>query len=95
VTVNGVDYVTSRNLASLELGFKNNLRLDSGFYPGSGTQDGAAIRGRLEFWDRESSLKFTARFEHGSTEHTKLRNQTTGTAVVGLQGELISGGDHH
>jgi hypothetical protein len=95
VTINGEDYVTSRNLVSLELGFKNNLRLDSGFYPGSGTQDGAAIRGRLEFGDREASLKFTARFEHGSTELTKLRNQTTGTAVVSLQGELISGSDYH
>ncbi|HXG33324.1 MAG TPA: hypothetical protein VNJ11_08160 [Bryobacteraceae bacterium] len=34
-------------LVSLELSFKNNLRLDSGFYPGSGTQDGAAIPGRM------------------------------------------------
>ena len=95
VTINGVDYVTSRNLVSLELAFKNNLRLDSGFYPGSGTQDGAAIRGRLEFGDREASLKFTARFENGSSELTKLRNQTEGTAVVSLQGELISGTDYH
>ena len=90
-----MDYVTSRNLVSLEFAFKNNLRLDSGFYPGSGTQDGAAIRGRLEFGDREASLKFVARFEHGSTELTKLRNQTTGTAVVSLQGEQISGTDYH
>ena len=95
VTINGVDYVTSRNLVSLELGFKNNLRLDAGFYPGSGTQDGAAIRGRLEFGDREASLKFTARFEHGSTELAKLRSQTTGTAVISLQGDLISGSDYH
>jgi hypothetical protein len=95
VTINGVDYVTIRNLVSLELGFKNNLRLDAGFYPGSGTQDGAAIRGRLEFGDREASLKFTARFENGSTELTKLRSQATGTAVISLQGELISGTDYH
>ena len=95
VTINGVDYVSSRNLVSLELGWKNNLRLDAGFYLGSGTQDGAAIRGRLEFGDREASLKFVARFESGSTELTKLRNQTTGTAVISLQGELISGSDYH
>jgi hypothetical protein len=95
VTINGVDYVTNRNLVSLEMGFKNNLRLDSGFYPGSGTQDNAAIRGRLEFGDREASLKFTARFENGSSELTKLRNQTEGTAVVSLQGALISGTDYH
>ena len=95
VVINGVDYISSRNLVSLELGFKNNLRLDAGFYPGSGTQDGAAVRGRLEFGDREASLKFTARFEHGSTELAKLRSQTTGTAVISLQGDLISGSDYH
>jgi len=95
VVINGVDYVTSRNLVSLELGFKNNLRLDSGFYPGSGTQDNAAIRGRLEFGDREASLRFVACFENGSSELTKLRNQTTGTAVISLQGALIAGSDYH
>ncbi len=95
ITINGVNYVSSRNLVSLELGFKNNLRLDAGFYPGSGAQDNAAIRGRLEFGDRQASLKFTARFENGSTELTKLRNQTTGAATISLQGELISGADYH
>jgi hypothetical protein len=29
-------------------------------------------------------LKFVARFENGSTELTKLKSQTTGTAVIGL-----------
>jgi hypothetical protein len=95
VTINGVDYVTSRNLVSLEFGWKNNVRLDTGFYPGSGTQDNAAIRGRMEFGDREASLKFTARFDSGSSELQKLRQQTTGTAVISLQGEQISGSDYH
>lgn len=93
VTINGVNYVSSRNLVSLEFGWKNNIR--QGFFPGSGTQDNAAIQGRLEFGDREASLKFVARFESGSTELTKLRNQTTGTAVISLQGALISGTDYH
>jgi len=95
VNINGVDYVTARNMVSVELGFENDLRLDSGFFPGSGTQDGAAIRGRMEFGNRKAMLKFVARFVNGSTELTKLRNQTTGTAAIGLQGELISGGDYH
>lgn len=29
-------------------------------------------------------LKFVARFENGSTELAKLKNQSTGTAVIGL-----------
>ena len=95
VTINGVNYVSNRNLVSLELGFKNNVRPDSGFYVGSGTQDGAAIRGRMEFGDRAATLKFVARFEQGSTELDKLKNQTTGTAVISLQGQQISGSDYH
>ena len=88
-TINGVNYVTSKNLVSLEATWKNNLRLDEGFYPGSGFQTGGdatsgAIRGRLEVGTRQATLQFTARFEDGSTELTKLEAQTEGTAVIGL-----------
>lgn len=90
LSVNGVDYVTNKNIVSLETGWKNNIRMDAGFYPGSGFQsagDGGsgAIRGRLEFGNRQGNLRFVARFEQGSTEYTKLKNQTTGTAVIHLQ----------
>jgi hypothetical protein len=90
LTINGVDYVTNKNIVSLETGWKNNIRMDAGFYPGSGFQtpgDGStgAIRGRLEFGNRAGNLRFVARFENGSSEYTKLKAQTTGTAVVHLQ----------
>ncbi|MCC6363090.1 MAG: hypothetical protein IT165_06165 [Bryobacterales bacterium] len=89
LSINGTDYVTSKNIVSVECGWKNNIRMDSGFFPGSGFQtpgDGAsgAIRGRLECGNRQASLKFSARFANGSTELTTLKNQTTGTAVLGL-----------
>jgi hypothetical protein len=89
LSINGVDYVTNKNIVSLETGWKNNIRTDSGFFPGSGFQtagDGSsgAIRGRLEFGGRQGNLKFVARFENGSTEYTKLKAQTTGTAVIAL-----------
>ncbi|MBI4875421.1 MAG: hypothetical protein HY822_12375 [Acidobacteria bacterium] len=38
LSINGVDYVTAKNVVSLETGWKNNIRLDTGFYPGSGFQ---------------------------------------------------------
>lgn len=90
LTINGVDYVTSKNIVSLDFGWKNNIRLDAGFFPGSGFQSAGdatsgAIRGRLECGDRQASLKFVARFASGSTELTSLKNQTTGTAVIVLQ----------
>ena len=89
LSINGVDYVTNKNIVSLETGWKNNVRMDAGFYPGSGFQTAGdatsgAIRGRLEFGNRQGTLRFTARFESGSTELTKLKNQTIGTAVISL-----------
>jgi hypothetical protein len=90
LTINGVDYVTAKNLVSLETSWKNNLRLNDGFYPGSGFQTvgdatTGAVRGRLEFGNRQGTLKFVARFDHNSAEYAKLKAQTTGTAVIHLQ----------
>lgn len=82
VTINGTDYVTNKNIVSLEWGWQNNHRLDSGFFPGSGVQDGAAIRGRMEFGDRVPVLSFVARLDENSDEFAKLKAQTTGTAVI-------------
>jgi hypothetical protein len=89
LSINGVDYVTAKNLVSLETSWKNNLRVNDGFYPGSGFQTGGdattgAIRGRLEFGNRQGSLKFVARFDANSAEYAKLKAQTTGTAVIAL-----------
>jgi hypothetical protein len=89
LSINGIDYVTSKNIVSLDTGWKNNIRMDAGFFPGSGFQtagDGStgAIRGRLEFGNRVGNLKFVARFQNGSDEYTKLKAQTSGTAVVTL-----------
>ena len=84
IEINGVDYVTSKNFVSLEAGWRNNILLDDGFYPGSGTNEGAAIRGRMEVGNREASLRFTARFDETSLEYTKLKAQTEGTAVITL-----------
>lgn len=89
LAINGVNYVSNKNIVSLETSWKNNILMDAGFFPGSGFQapgdaTSGAIRGRLEFGKRQGTLRFTARFENGSTELTKLKTQTTGTAVITL-----------
>jgi hypothetical protein len=90
------DYVTAKTFANLEFRWKNNLRQDTGFYPGSGSANGAQIRGRMEHGVRECSLSFSVRFAHGSTELSDFLAQTEGTAVISLTGEdLISVGIYH
>lgn len=91
ITVNGVDYVTNRNIVSATFGFKNNIRLDSGYYPGSGFQDASDpasghVRGRMEFGNRALNLSFVARFVNGSTELATLKAQSYGTAVLTVAG---------
>lgn len=94
-TILGADYVTQKTLQSYEFRWRNNLRLDTGYYPGSGQVDGAQIRGRMEHGDRECTSSFIARFQNGSTELTNLLAQTEGTAIITITGDAISSGVVH
>lgn len=94
LTINGTDYVTSKNFESLDFEWDNALR--EGYFPGSGTQDpddpaSGQIMGRMEFGKRKVTLKFVARFNNGSTELATLKAQSAGTAVMSLSGS--SGND--
>lgn len=84
LTVIGVDYVAATTIESVTIGIKNNLLEKDGFFPGSGTQNGASVRGRLEYGVRQYTLEFTARLLNNSAEFTKLVGQTTGTVVLTL-----------
>ncbi len=89
VTINGIDYVATKNLLSLKITGKNNLNERQGFFIGSGTQNGAgtgAVRGRLEFQNRQYGLSFVTRLRKTSDEFAKLQSLTTGSAVVTLNG---------
>lgn len=83
-TLHGVDYVVNADIISMEFGWNNNLRGDSGYFPGSGKQGNHQIRGRMEHGDREATLSFVARFNAGSTELTKVQNLSTGSATINL-----------
>lgn len=84
MTVNGTDYVSTKKIVSFEATWNNNPLLDAGYFPGSGTQNGAALRGRIEYGARTLGLKFTARFENASTELAAVTSQSSGTAVLTL-----------
>jgi len=85
LSVNGVDYVATKRILSGSVGWKNNLLLNAGFYPGSGLQNGLQVRGRMEIGARVPSFQFTARLLAGSPEYNTLVNQTTGTATLSVQ----------
>ena len=84
LSVNGVDYVATKRILSGSVGWKNNLLLNAGFYPGSGLQNGLQVRGRMEIGARVPTFQFTARLLSGSTEYNTLVNQTTGTATLAV-----------
>ncbi len=85
LSVNGVDYVATKRILSGSIGWKNNLLLNAGFYPGSGLQNGLQVRGRMEIGARVPTFQFTARLLSGSTEYNTLVAQTTGTATLSVQ----------
>jgi hypothetical protein len=85
LSINGVDYLTGgsgKQFVSMDASWDNNFR--SGFFPGSGNQDGYQTQGRFEWGDRACGLQFVVRVQAGSTEYTKLVNQTAGTATITL-----------
>jgi hypothetical protein len=94
LTINGIDYLLGTGVGrfnSLEFRWNNNVRTDSGYYPGSGMQNGFALRGRMEFGTREATLSFVARAVAGSPEYTNLLALTEGITEITVQGALISG----
>jgi hypothetical protein len=77
--------------------WNNNVRLDTGLYPGSGTQNGYAVRGRMEYGIREMTLAFVARAQKGSIEYNNLISGVEGSAIFSVQGAQIGvgPGQHH
>jgi hypothetical protein len=84
LTANGINYVTTKKIQSLNATWANNPRLDRRFYPGSGIQSGAAIGGRVEFGDRVATLKIMADMDVNSTEIATQIAQSDFTAVLSL-----------
>jgi len=83
LTINGINYLSGgsgKQFVSLDMSWDNNFR--PGFFPGSGTQDGYQIQGRLEWGDRTFGFQMVVRVQYGSQEYTNLINLTTGTSTI-------------
>lgn len=94
LTINGVNYISTKNFLNLEFTYKNNIRLDAGYYPGSGTQSSFNLRGRMWRGDPEATLRVTALFENGSTELDDFLAQTEGTGRITIPGAAMGTATH-
>lgn len=86
IIINGIDYVLNQTMISLEVRWNNNVRLDSGYYPGSGTFNGFATRGRMEWGDRTCEIVLRARACPGSAEYNALLAMDGGPATIEVVG---------
>jgi hypothetical protein len=92
LTINGIDYILGGSFISLTFNWNNNTRTDSGYYPGSGEQNGFGVRGRMEFNTRTIALTFTARAQKGSVEFNNLLNQVEGPTTITVKGGALGTG---
>lgn len=92
LTILTINYLTSKRFVSANFSWKNNIRLDSGFYPGSGTQSGFQIRGRMRRGTPEVNFSCVVEAETGTAEESNLLSQTEGTVVLDCDGAQIGVG---
>lgn len=95
LTLNGVDYLANARFVDFEFSYENTPALDSGYFPGSGSQSGYDIRGRMRYGKRTIALKLTIELESDSSELAALLAGTEGSGQFAVQGPLISGSSHH
>lgn len=94
ITINGVNYISNARFFNFELTYRNNIRLDAGYYPGSGTQSGFNLRGRMWRGDPQVTARITALFENGSTELDDFLAQTEGTGRITIPGAAMGVATH-
>lgn len=93
--INGVNYITLKNFVRLELQYDNGFSPDSGYYLGSGQQDGFDLRGRMRYGDPVISVRWSVEGETGLTELADLVSGTEYSMEVVLRGSLIAGSTYH
>ncbi len=95
LSINGTDYLENARFVDLEFTFNNNMIGDSGYFPGSGSQSGFDIRGRMRYGKRTASLVWNVELEQDSTELSDLLDQVEGDCDIKIEGDEIAGGVKH
>jgi hypothetical protein len=87
----GFDYLASKRFVSLNGEFNNNLREQSAYFPGSGSQGGYQLRGRMRRGAPTLGLTAVVECDSGSSEEDALLAQTEGTGVIVVDGPTVGG----
>lgn len=95
LVIDGVDYLANARFVDLEFTYENAPALNAGFFPGSGSQSGFDIRGRMRYGRRSMSLKWSVELESDSAELAALLAGTEAAAQLVVTGPLIAGSTHH
>jgi hypothetical protein len=88
----GFDYLANKRFSQVNFGWKNNIRDQSSYYPGSGSQSGFQLRGRMRRGVPTPTLTAVVECDSGSSEEDALLAQTVGTGVMTCAGAAVSGG---
>lgn len=91
LTLLGFDYLANKRFVNLDFKWKNNIRT-SGFFPGSGSQSGYQIEGRMRRGIPTITLTAVVECDSGSSEEDALLAQTTGTGVIHVTGAQVGAG---
>lgn len=96
LTLLGFDYLANKRFVNVSFKWKNNIRDNSSYYPGSGSQSGYQLRGRIRRGVPTITLTAQVECDSGSNEEDLLLAQTEGTGTIELQGALLpSSTTHH
>jgi hypothetical protein len=88
----GDSLITNKRFEQFTLTYKNNIKGDFGYYPGSGSQNGFQLRGRMLRSAPTVTASYQALLEDTSTEFTDFLNGESGLFRVKMEGALIGAG---
>ena len=78
----GFDYLANLRFISCKFNWKNNFRDNSSYFPGSGSQSGYQLRGRMRRAAPTITLQTVVECDSGSSEEDLLLSQTYGTGRI-------------
>lgn len=78
----GFDYFANLRFISCKFNWKNNFRDNSSYFPGSGSQSGYQLRGRMRRAAPTITLQTVVECDSGSSEEDALIAQTAGTGRI-------------